>query len=171
MIRSMKEHSHMNGKRHFPWKKILLGLLALFFIGVGAVLVWASFIKLPDISSFEARQIANSSKITDRTGQIVLYDVHQSVKRTQIPLAQMGDPIQKAVISIEDQDFYNNSGIRPTSIIRATLINLTHASYMQGGSTITQEHAADRRQIHHPQAQGMDLGHSPDTPVQQGSDP
>lgn len=138
----MKEHSHKdsgNKKRRFPWKKILLGLLALFFIGVGAVLVWASFIKLPDISSFEARQIANSSKITDRTGQIVLYDVHQSVKRTQIPLAQMGDPVQKAIISIEDQDFYHNSGIRPTSIIRAILINLTHASYMQGGSTITQQ--------------------------------
>ncbi|MDB5188856.1 MAG: putative penicillin-binding protein, partial [Candidatus Nomurabacteria bacterium] len=125
--------------RRIPWKKILLGLLALFFISIGVVLVWASFIRLPDISTFEARQIANSSKITDRTGQIVLYDVHQSVRRTQVPLSQMGDPIQKAVISIEDQDFYNNIGIRPTSIIRAALINITHASYMQGGSTITQQ--------------------------------
>jgi len=125
--------------RHFPWKKILFGLLALFFIGIGGVLVWASFITLPDISTFEARQIANSSKITDRTGQIVLYDAHQSVKRTQIPLTSMGDPVQKAVISIEDQDFYHNNGIRPTSIIRAIFINLTHASYMQGGSTITQQ--------------------------------
>ncbi len=131
----MQDHK----KRSFPWKKVLLGLLALFFLFVGAVLVWASFIKLPDISTFEARQISNSSKITDRTGQIVLYDAHQSVKRTQIPLDQMGYPVQKAVISIEDQDFYNNDGIRPTSIIRAMLINLTHASYVQGGSTITQQ--------------------------------
>ena len=132
----MKDHSRKPGSF---WKKTFLILLALFFIGIGGVLVWASFIKLPDISSFEARQIANSSKITDRTGQIVLYDVHQSVRRTQVPLSQMGDPIQKAVISIEDQDFYHNDGIRPTSIIRAMLINLTHASYMQGGSTITQQ--------------------------------
>jgi len=105
----------------------------------GGILVWASFLKLPDISTFEARQIANSSKITDRTGTVILYDAHQSVRRTQIPITSMGDPVQKAVISIEDQDFYNNNGIRPTSIIRAMLINLTHASYMQGGSTITQQ--------------------------------
>lgn len=136
MIEGMTAHKR---SWHFPWKQTLLGLLALFFIGVGAVLVWASLIKLPDISIFEARVISNSSKITDRTGQIVLYDAHQSVKRTQIPLAQMGDPVQKAVISIEDQNFYQNDGIRPTSIIRAALINLTHASYMQGGSTITQQ--------------------------------
>ncbi len=136
MIEGMKEHKHRDG---FPWKKILFALLALILLVVGAVLIWASFIKLPDISTFEARQIANSSKITDRTGQIVLYDAHQSVKRTQIPLASMGDPIQKAVISIEDQDFYHNSGIRPTSILRALFTNIIHGGYVQGGSTITQQ--------------------------------
>lgn len=136
MIEDMQAHKHTTS---FPWKKILFILLALFFIGVGAVLVWASFVKLPDVSIFEARQIANSSKITDRTGKIVLYDAHQSVRRNQVTLDQMGYPIQKAIISIEDQDFYNNSGIRPTSIIRAVFINLTHAHYVQGGSTITQQ--------------------------------
>ncbi len=131
----MQEHK----KRHIPWKKIVLGLLAFFFIVVGGVLVWASFIKLPDISTFEARQIANSSKITDRTGQIVLYDVHQSVRRTEVDLPNMGDNIQNAVVSIEDHDFYQHIGIRPTSILRAIFINITHVGYAQGGSTITQQ--------------------------------
>lgn len=136
MIETMTDHRKL---KNIPWKKILLALLAIGFLIFGTALVWASFIKLPDISTFEARQIANSSKITDRTGEIVLYDAHKSVKRTQIPLSQMGDPIQKAVISIEDQDFYNNSGIRPTSIARAILTNIIHLGYVQGGSTITQQ--------------------------------
>jgi 1A family penicillin-binding protein len=130
---SMKAH------KQFPWKKILLGLLALFFLSVGGVLVWASLIKLPDISSFETRQVANSSKITDRTGEIVLYDVHKSIRRSEIPLDQMGTNIQNAVVSIEDAHFYEHNGVRPTSILRAVFVNVTHVGFAQGGSTITQQ--------------------------------
>jgi penicillin-binding protein 1C len=144
MMEGMRKHRH--GFRlpfkvpfKFTVKNILWALLALFFIAIGVVLVWASFIKLPDISSFQARQIANSSKITDRTGLVVLYDVHQSVRRTEVTLPNMGDNIQHAVISIEDHNFYQHKGVRPTSILRAIFINVTHVGYTQGGSTLTQQ--------------------------------
>ncbi|MES2224796.1 MAG: PBP1A family penicillin-binding protein [Patescibacteria group bacterium] len=129
----------MKAHTQFPWKKILFGLLALFFLSIGGILVWASLIRLPDISSFETRQVANSSKITDRTGEIVLYDVHKSIRRTEIPLDQMGTNVQHAVISIEDAHFYEHNGIRPTSILRAVFVNVTHVGFAQGGSTITQQ--------------------------------
>jgi len=117
-----------------------MGAFATFFLIIGGGLVWASLLKLPDISTFEARKIANSSKITDRTGEIVLYDIHQSVRRTEIPLEQMGTNIQNAVISIEDTHFYSHNGIRPTSIMRAALGLITTASTSKGGgSTITQQ--------------------------------
>ncbi|MEK7228151.1 MAG: PBP1A family penicillin-binding protein [Patescibacteria group bacterium] len=120
-------------------KGLVLGICAAFFLFIGGALVWVSFIKLPDLSNFESRKIANSSKIVDRTGEVVLYDINQGVRRTEIPLSEMGDNIKNASIAIEDEHFYTHNGIRPTSIIRASLVNLTKGSLSQGGSTITQQ--------------------------------
>jgi 1A family penicillin-binding protein len=129
----------MHRLKNIPWKKVLLVALASILLLVGALLVWASTIRLPDVSTFEARKIANSSKITDRTGEVVLYDIHQSVRRTEVPLAQMSDHVKNAVVAIEDAHFYQHSGIRPTSIIRAVFVNTLKGSFSQGGSTITQQ--------------------------------
>lgn len=121
------------------WKKVLIICIAAGLLVGGAVLIWAATIRLPDVSSFEARKIANSSKITDRTGEVVLYDINQGVRRSEIPLDQMGTTIQHAVVAIEDEHFYQHNGIRPTSILRAVMVNVFHGSFSQGGSTITQQ--------------------------------
>lgn len=125
--------------RHLSNKKIVLGICAGIFLFFGGTLVWASLIKLPDLSNFEARKIANSSKIFDRTGEIVLYDINQGVRRTEIPLDKMGQNIKNATLSIEDENFYTHKGVRPTSFARAMLVNIRKGSFSQGGSTITQQ--------------------------------
>ncbi len=109
------------------------------FLVLGGTFLWATTIELPDLSSFQARKISNSSKIVDRTGQIVLYDIHQSVRRTEIPLAEMGEHIKNATIAIEDSNFYKHKGIRIPSIIRAVISNIFSGEFSQGGSTITQQ--------------------------------
>lgn len=120
-------------------KKFIFIGIAVIFLFLGTLLTWASFVQLPDISTFEARKIANSSKITDRTGTVVLYDIHQSVRRTEITLPAMGTTVKDAVISIEDAHFYTHNGIRPTSILRAVFAAITNQGFTQGGSTITQQ--------------------------------
>lgn len=48
-------------------------------------------------------------------------------------------PLIDILIAVEDQDFYQHWGISPTGIARAVLVNLTHGSRRQGGSTLTQQ--------------------------------
>lgn len=123
----------------FSNKNIVLLLAAGVFLFLGGTAVWAVTISLPDLSNFEARKISNSSKIVDRTGEVVLYDINQGVRRTEVPLSEMGENIKNATISIEDENFYTHNGIRPTSIIRAVIVNFKEGSFSQGGSTITQQ--------------------------------
>src|SRR5665811_524115 len=77
MIRKMKELI----KNHHLRKNAVLFLLALGVIATGLIIIWFSSLKIPDFSSFEERKVINSTKIYDRTGEILLYDINQDVKR------------------------------------------------------------------------------------------
>lgn len=118
------------------WLLILGGLFSLF---LGLVIILLSTLKLPDFKSFTERKVENSTKIYDRTGQILLYDVHKDIRRTVIPFEDMGENIKKATIAIEDAEFYNHNGIRPKSIIRALWQRFLGNQKAGGGSTITQQ--------------------------------
>jgi len=94
---------------------------------------------VPDISSFASRQVDQSTKIYDRTGQVLLYDYNRDAKRDVIPLSAISPNAIQATIAIEDSSFYEHGGIRITSFIRAMIANAIGGSFAQGGSTITQQ--------------------------------
>ncbi len=120
-------------------RNIFLFFIALFFITGGVALVWLSTIKIPDLNSLEEWRISESTKILDRTGDVLLYDVHNNTKRTIIPLSQVSMNAQKATIAMEDSRFYQHGGIDPRAIARMILVNITKGGFSQGGSTITQQ--------------------------------
>lgn len=91
--------------------------------------------KLPDFSEFHDRKVAQSTKIYDRTGEVLLYDVHQDVKRTVVPFEEISPWVKNAAIAIEDTSFYQHSGISFRGIARAIL----YGGSRGGGSTITQQ--------------------------------
>lgn len=54
-------------------------------------------------------------------------------------LDELPDIYEDAVLSVEDRRFYSHCGIDPIAIVRAALIDLKAGSFVQGGSTITQQ--------------------------------
>jgi len=135
MIKNKKNPS----KKLRLFKNILFSVLGLGIVLTGILFIWISKLQLPDFRLFTERKIQSSTKIYDRTGQILLYDVHANIRRTVIPYEEMGVNIKNATVAIEDSDFYNHKGIRISSIIRATVWAKLTGKKVQGGSTITQQ--------------------------------
>jgi 1A family penicillin-binding protein len=115
-----------------------------FFIGVSILVIaglfiWVATFDIPDIQSFNDRRIEQSTKIYDRTGEVLLYDLNRDVRRTTVPLSDISENLQVATLAIEDSGFYNHLGIKPSAILRAAWTNLKAGSFKQGGSTLTQQ--------------------------------
>jgi 1A family penicillin-binding protein len=123
------------------WK--LVGKIFLGLFGAGVLFTAAIFIyfakDLPSANSVDAKLIAQSTKIYDRSGQHLLYDVHGEEKRTVIPFDQIPDNVKYATIALEDQTFYTHHGIDPKSILRSVFKDVVKGGAAQGGSTITQQ--------------------------------
>lgn len=124
-----------------PVKNLIYLAIVLGLIFAGIFLIWITTVELPDINNFENRIVAESTKIYDRTGKVVLFDVHGNVRRTVVPMDKIADYVKWATIAIEDETFYQHNGVKPTAILRAIFINLKEGDLLggQGGSTITQQ--------------------------------
>lgn len=124
--------------RHTVYASVL-AILGLGFFMLGGILIMVAITPVPDIGSFASRQLDQSTKIYDRTGQILLYDYNRDAKREIIPITDISPHIIRAIVAIEDSGFYEHGGIRLTSIFRAMLADALGGSLSQGGSTITQQ--------------------------------
>lgn len=127
------------------YKEVLIdasiGVFVLGLIVAGGLFIWISTLEIPDLSAFEQRRVLQSTKIYDRTGEVLLYDLHQDVRRTIVPFEDISYHLKNATIAIEDDEFYNHYGIDPFAIVRAAVTNLAAGDLLggQGGSTITQQ--------------------------------
>lgn len=139
----MKGGNHKKKKNrvlHF-FQLITILFLVLLIFSASAFFIWAATVQIPDFGLFESRKVAQSTKLYDRTGKILLYDVHKDVRRTIVPFESISPYVKNASVAIEDDRFYQHIGIEPKAILRAILVNLhLRSGYLgQGGSTITQQ--------------------------------
>ncbi|NQW58305.1 MAG: penicillin-binding protein 1A, partial [Polynucleobacter sp.] len=123
-------------------KKIILylGLASIGGMIAGAILlVFAIIIATPNLPSLEA--------VTDYQPKVPLriYSADEEMigefgeeRRNVTPIAKFPDALKKAVLSIEDDRFYEHHGVDFQGVARAALVNLG-GGMSQGASTITMQ--------------------------------
>jgi membrane peptidoglycan carboxypeptidase len=123
------------------------GIMALKILGVSTVLgflllvgLFSYFRKdLPNLKDISGSNIGGSIRYYDRSGQTLLWEDYDAVKRIPVKDEQISPYIKQATVAVEDKDFFKHGGFDVRGIARAGLNNVTGGGGTQGGSTITQQ--------------------------------
>ncbi len=125
-------------KRTLSLFKFFVYCFLLFVIS--ALFLFIFYAKdLPRPEKFTEKQFIQSTKIYDRQGQILLYEIYGEEKRTLVSLNVVPEYLKQAVIATEDANFYHHFGIDFKGIMRSILINFKLKEPIYGGSTIPQQ--------------------------------
>ena len=122
--------------------RFVFKLVMIFFVvGIMAMIgIFIYFSKdIPNPDKIADRSVAQSTKIYDRTGEYLLYEIHGEEKRSVVKLDQISQHLINATIATEDQDFYKHYGVDFRGIARAIYKDVVSGEKLQGGSTITQQ--------------------------------
>ncbi len=129
-----------NWKRYLKYLKLsYIGFSAIGLFIIGLFYLFLLIKDLPSGDFLTNRQIFQSTRIYDRTGEVLLYEIHGEEKRTLIPFSEIPETTKQAAIAIEDANFYNHGAVDWKGIIRALGVNVIQGRISQGGSTITQQ--------------------------------
>jgi penicillin-binding protein 1A len=113
--------------------------VAAIVIGGSVLGLTYAFARIPLPRDIE---LASSAEVYDAHGRLI-GTYSGEVRRFILgedELRKLPDYIGDAVISAEDREFYDHSGVSVRGIIRAAWANVTGGSVQQGGSTITQQY-------------------------------
>lgn len=122
--------------------KALFGALVLCVVlsGFAAIALIGWFSRdLPNPNRLIERSLPQSTRIYDRTGEVLLFQFHGEQQRTLVTLDDIPDTLKKAAVVAEDKNFYTHKGFDVTGIVRALVVDVLRGGRVQGGSTITQQ--------------------------------
>jgi len=113
----------------------VLGTSAFIGLTIGLAI---SFRNLPNVRTLKDFIPSETSFIYDINGKLIS-SLHGEANRNVVKLDQISPNLKRAVIAIEDSNFYYHHGINLNSIGRALLANVYHGGVVEGGSTITMQ--------------------------------
>ena len=103
---------------------LLLLISVILALGLFFYYTW----DLPRPETFTESPFIQSTKIYDRTGKVLLFNIYGEEKRTIIPFDKISDNLKRAVVSSEDARFYEHGGFDLQGLIRSVWVDLTSQS-------------------------------------------
>lgn len=126
--------------KDLSWRKKILFTLGpiLAVLIVVPLLTYIYFYN--DMGNVERLMNRNNTGVVflDKNGK-EFFSVGKASHRNRIPLNQISDDMEHALIASEDKDFYKHGGFSPLSIARAMYTNILARGVTGGGSTLTQQ--------------------------------
>jgi penicillin-binding protein 1A len=122
------------------WLLVPVIFLSFLLVLAGGVVVWILWITrdIPDERTIKRYRPYVSTEVRGADGQLILsLSKHQN--RLWKPLRSISPRLVEAVITAEDDTFFEHDGVRPEQIRKAFWDNLEAGRYKRGGSTIPQQ--------------------------------
>jgi 1A family penicillin-binding protein len=120
---------------------VLAGFACVLFFVIVVAGTFAWYAKdLPNPNGLANRNVSQSTKIYDRTGTHLLYEIALDENRTLVTLDNIPDSLEKATITAEDRGFYQHQGFSLRGYARSAMhFVLSFGRVREGASTITQQ--------------------------------
>ncbi|HEX5126328.1 MAG TPA: penicillin-binding protein 1A [Rhodocyclaceae bacterium] len=117
----------------------LASLLGIAVLGAASLGIAASFAypKLPSLDALTDYKPRIPLRIYTADGALIAE--YGEERRTLVNIRDVPDTLKHAIVSAEDDRFYEHSGVDFAGLTRATLLNLLGGGRRQGGSTITMQ--------------------------------
>ncbi len=117
---------------------VLIGLGLLGVLALSIALAWISR-SLPDPDTLITRSVPLTTRIYDRTGTHVLYEIHGDENRSLVKITDLPSYVPHATVAIEDKTFYEHHGVSWQGLIRAFVSSVLEGKRIGGTSTLTQQ--------------------------------
>jgi penicillin-binding protein 1A len=136
-----RDGARASGKRRHPALRIALLILAIVLLGVavtGCAVISDISRNLPDPTK-PLKGTDLTTRIVDRNGKTIT-NLFADQNRQLVALSDIPTTLREAVISTEDQRYYEHAGVDLLGLARAVVIDIRAGAQVQGGSTITQQY-------------------------------